>query len=37
VVLGPGYIEQAHTSDEYVEIQQVVKGAAIYRELMVGT
>jgi acetylornithine deacetylase len=36
VVLGPGHIEQAHTSSEYVEIQQVVKGAAIYRELMLG-
>ncbi len=36
VVLGPGHIEQAHTSDEYVDIQQVVKAAAIYRELMLG-
>jgi len=36
VVLGPGHIEQAHTSSEYVEIRQVVKGAAIYRELMLG-
>jgi acetylornithine deacetylase len=34
VVLGPGDITQAHTSDEYVEIQQVVKAAAIYREIM---
>ncbi|HSD50466.1 MAG TPA: M20 family metallopeptidase [Candidatus Methylomirabilis sp.] len=34
VVLGPGDISQAHTSDEYVEIQQVVKAAAIYREIM---
>jgi acetylornithine deacetylase len=36
VVLGPGHIEQAHTSTEYVEIQQVVKAAAIYREMMLG-
>jgi succinyl-diaminopimelate desuccinylase len=36
MVLGPGHIEQAHTSAEYVEIQQVVKAAAIYRELMLG-
>lgn len=36
VVLGPGSIEQAHTSQEYVEIQQVVKAAAIYREIMEG-
>jgi len=36
VVLGPGYIEQAHTGTEYVEIQQVVKAAAIYREMMLG-
>jgi acetylornithine deacetylase len=34
VVLGPGDIAQAHTSDEHVEIQQVVKAAAIYREIM---
>ena len=34
VVLGPGDIAQAHTSAEYVEIQQVVKAAAVYRELM---
>jgi len=34
VVLGPGNIAQAHTSTEYVEVQQVVKAAAVYRELM---
>jgi succinyl-diaminopimelate desuccinylase len=34
IVLGPGSIEQAHTSSEYVEIQQVVKAAAIYGEIM---
>jgi len=36
VVLGPGQIAQAHTSTECVEIQQVVKAAAIYREMMLG-
>jgi len=36
VVLGPGDIAQAHTSDEYVEIQQVVKATAIYREIMLS-
>ncbi|HSB71272.1 MAG TPA: M20 family metallopeptidase [Candidatus Methylomirabilis sp.] len=36
VVLGPGNIEQAHTSSEYVEVQQVVKAAAIYGEMMQG-
>ena len=36
VVLGPGHIEQAHTKAEYVDVQQVVKAAAIYRELMLG-
>jgi succinyl-diaminopimelate desuccinylase len=36
VVLGPGHIEQAHTGTEYVEIQHVVKAAAIYREMMLG-
>lgn len=36
VVLGPGDIAQAHTSEEYVEIQQVMKAAAIYREMMLS-
>jgi len=36
VVLGPGDIAQAHTSTQYVEIQQVVKAAAIYREMMLS-
>jgi len=36
VVLGPGHITQAHTSAEYVEIQQVLKAAGIYREMMLG-
>ena len=36
VVLGPGSVEQAHTSSEYVEIQQVVKAVAIYGEIMQG-
>jgi acetylornithine deacetylase len=36
VVLGPGDIAQAHSSTEYVEIRQVVKAAAIYREMMLG-
>lgn len=36
VVLGPGDIAQAHTATEYVEIQQVVKAAAIYREMILS-
>ncbi len=36
VILGPGHIEQAHTNSEFVEIQQVVKAAAIYREMMLA-
>lgn len=36
VVLGPGHIAQAHTSTEYVEVQQVVKAAGIYREMMLS-
>lgn len=37
VVLGPGDVAQAHTSSEYVEVQQVVKAAAIYREIMLSS
>jgi acetylornithine deacetylase len=36
VILGPGDIAQAHTATESVEIQQVVKAAAIYREIMLS-
>jgi acetylornithine deacetylase len=34
IVLGPGDIAQAHAVDEYVELDQVVKCAAIYRRLL---
>ncbi len=37
IVLGPGHIAEAHTSTEYVEIQQVMKAAAIYREIMLSS
>jgi acetylornithine deacetylase len=30
VVLGPGDIRQAHTADEYIDLNQVVQAAAIY-------
>ena len=36
VMLGPGHIEQAQTEPEYVDVPQIVKAAAIYRELMLG-
>ncbi len=34
IVLGPGSIDQAHTANEYVEIDQVVKAAEIYARMM---
>ncbi|MGO8792384.1 MAG: hypothetical protein ACLQVL_34060 [Terriglobia bacterium] len=34
VVLGPGNIDQAHTSDEFVQIDQVCKAAEIYLRMM---
>lgn len=34
VVVGPGSIDQAHTADEYIEIDQLVKGAAYYTRLI---
>lgn len=37
VVLGPGHIAEAHTSTKYVEIQQVMQAAAIYREIMLSS
>ncbi len=33
VVLGPGEIAQAHTSDEWVEVEQVAQAAEVYAEL----
>lgn len=34
IVLGPGSIDQAHTDDEYVELEQVERAFVVYRELM---
>lgn len=34
VVLGPGSIDQAHTADEFVEIEQLTAGARVYAALM---
>ncbi len=36
VVLGPGNIEQAHTADEWVELEQVERAAEIYERIMRG-
>jgi acetylornithine deacetylase len=36
VVLGPGSIEQAHTTEEYVELSQVEAAVEIYRRIMLG-
>ena len=33
IVLGPGGLEQAHTTDEFVEIEQVIRGAQIYHDM----
>lgn len=33
VVLGPGSIAQAHTADEWVPVEEVVRGAEIYAEI----
>jgi succinyl-diaminopimelate desuccinylase len=34
IVLGPGSIDQAHTVDEYIELEQVEQAFVVYRELM---
>ena len=34
VLFGPGSIRQAHTSDEYVELEQVAKAAQVYAEII---
>lgn len=35
VIFGPGSIAQAHNTDEYIEIQQLVKGSEIFATLLV--
>ena len=34
IILGPGRLEEAHAIDEWVEIDQLVKGSKIYHELI---
>lgn len=34
IILGPGNIEQAHTADEYIELEQIENAFLIYRNLM---
>jgi succinyl-diaminopimelate desuccinylase len=36
VLCGPGNAEQAHTADEWVEVEQIFKAARIYTQLMSG-
>ena len=34
IVLGPGSIDQAHTADEFVPIDEVVKAASVYQQII---
>ncbi|MCE5250843.1 ArgE/DapE family deacylase [bacterium] len=36
VICGPGSVAQAHTEDEYIEVEQIPKAARIYTALMAG-
>ncbi|MCA1494922.1 M20 family metallopeptidase [Ensifer sp. NBAIM29] len=36
IVLGPGSIDRAHTNNEYVELDQLVKSVEIYRKIMLS-
>ncbi|RWF88240.1 MAG: M20 family peptidase [Mesorhizobium sp.] len=36
VILGPGSIDQAHTANEYVEIDQLTKAVEIYQKIMLS-
>ncbi len=35
IILGPGNIDQAHTSQEYVELLQLEQAFEVYRQIMV--
>lgn len=32
--MGPGSIDQAHTADEYVAVEQVEQAVTIYKEII---
>jgi acetylornithine deacetylase/succinyl-diaminopimelate desuccinylase-like protein len=34
VVIGPGSIDQAHTKDEWIEVQELDKAVVIYEQFM---
>jgi acetylornithine deacetylase/succinyl-diaminopimelate desuccinylase family protein len=34
IILGPGSIDQAHTAEEFVELEQVEKAFVVYRQIM---
>ena len=34
VVIGPGSIDQAHTKDEWIELQELDKAVVIYEQFM---
>lgn len=36
IIFGPGSIAQAHTEDEYVEVDQILKAARCYTAMMAG-
>jgi len=36
MVLGPGNVEQAHTADEWVDLDQLIRAAGIYLRLLQG-
>ena len=36
IICGPGSIAQAHTADEWIEVDQLIKAARIYATLMAG-
>lgn len=36
LVFGPGSIEQAHTNEEYIELNQIVKAVNILKDLILG-
>ncbi len=36
IIVGPGSIDQAHTNDEYVPVDQLEKAVELYREIMLN-
>ena len=36
VIYGPGFIKQAHTIDEFIEVERLIKSSEVYAEVLLN-